>query len=91
MVGILWTSMVGGKQLRGGVAMDSPARMNVIAELVAAGKLRPVIDRSFPLERITEAFKVRRAGAQEGQCRDHGGASIMAIVATVSATRPAHS
>jgi hypothetical protein len=46
MVGILWTSMVGGKQLRGGV--DSPARMSVIAELVEAGKLRPVIDRSFP-------------------------------------------
>jgi NADPH2:quinone reductase len=57
MVGILWTSMVGGKQLRGGVAMESPARMNVIAELVLAGKLRPVIDKSFPLERIAEAFR----------------------------------
>jgi NADPH:quinone reductase-like Zn-dependent oxidoreductase len=54
--------MVGGKQLRGGVAMDSPARMNVIAELVVAGKLRPVIDRSFPLERIAEALKYVEQG-----------------------------
>ena len=66
MVGILWTSLVGGKQLRGGVAMDSPARMNVIAELVAAGKLRPVIDRSFPLERIAEAFKYVEQGHKKG-------------------------
>jgi NADPH:quinone reductase-like Zn-dependent oxidoreductase len=66
MVGILWTSMVGGKQLRGGVAMDSPARMNEIAELVAAGKLRPVIDRSFPLERIAEAFKYVEQGHKKG-------------------------
>jgi NADPH:quinone reductase-like Zn-dependent oxidoreductase len=58
--------MVGGKQLRGGVAMDSPARMNVIAELVAAGKLRPVIDRSFPLERIAEAFKYVEQGDKKG-------------------------
>ena len=66
MVGILWTSMVGGKRLRGGVAMDSPARMNVIAELVVAGKLRPVIDRTFPLERIAEAFKYVEQGHKKG-------------------------
>jgi NADPH:quinone reductase-like Zn-dependent oxidoreductase len=66
MVRILWTSIVGGKKLKGGVAMDSPARMNVIAELVVAGKLRPVIDRSFPLERIAEAFKYVEQGHKKG-------------------------
>ena len=49
MVRILWTSIAGGKKLKGGVAMEHPERMNFIAELVAAGKLKPVIDRSYPL------------------------------------------
>jgi NADPH:quinone reductase-like Zn-dependent oxidoreductase len=66
MVRILWTSIAGGKKLKGGVAMDSPARMNVIAELVVAGKLRPVIDRSYPLERIVEAFKYVERGHKKG-------------------------
>jgi NADPH:quinone reductase-like Zn-dependent oxidoreductase len=66
LVGIFWTSIAGGKKLKGGVAMDSPARMNVIAELVAGGKLRPVIDRNFPLERIAEAFNYVEQGHKKG-------------------------
>src|SRR5687768_598046 len=38
MVGILWTSIAGGQKLKGGVAMENPARMRFIADLVAAGK-----------------------------------------------------
>ncbi len=56
MARILWTSITGGKKLEGGVAMENVARMNFIGELVAAGKLKPLIDRSYPLERIAEAF-----------------------------------
>jgi NADPH:quinone reductase-like Zn-dependent oxidoreductase len=66
IAGILWTFIVGGKKLKGGVAMDSPARMSYIAELVAAGTLRPVIDRSFPLERIAEAFNYVERGHKKG-------------------------
>ena len=76
MVRILWTSIAGGKKLKGGVAMENPARMNFIAELVAAGKLKPVIDRSYPLGANRRGLQVRRARAQEGKCRDHGGASM---------------
>jgi NADPH:quinone reductase-like Zn-dependent oxidoreductase len=66
IVGILWTSIAGGKKLKGGVAMENPTRMNFIAELVAAGKLKPVVDRIFPLERIADAFKHVEAGHKKG-------------------------
>src|SRR5882672_3780159 len=45
MVRILWTSITGGKKMRGGVAINNLERMNFIAELAAAGTLTPVIDR----------------------------------------------
>jgi NADPH2:quinone reductase len=66
MVGILWTSIAGGQKLKGGVAMENPASMSFIADLVAAGKLKPVVDRSFPLERIAEAFKYVERGHKKG-------------------------
>jgi NADPH:quinone reductase-like Zn-dependent oxidoreductase len=66
MVRILWTAINGGKKLKGGVAMDSLERMNVIAELAAAGELKPVIDRSYPLERIAEAFTYVEQGHKKG-------------------------
>jgi len=66
MAGILWTAVAGGRKLKGGVAMENPARMNFIAGLVAAGILKPVVDRSFPLERIADAFKYVEAGHKKG-------------------------
>jgi NADPH:quinone reductase-like Zn-dependent oxidoreductase len=53
---ILWTFLTGGKKLKDGVAMSNLERMNYIAELAASGTLKPVIDRSYPLEQIAEAF-----------------------------------
>ena len=53
----LWTSITGEKKMRGGVAINNVERMTFIAELAAAGKLKPVIDRGYPLEQIGEAFK----------------------------------
>ena len=66
IVRILWTSIAGGKKLKGGVAMENPERMNFIAELAAAGKLKPVIDRHYPLEQIAEAFKYVERGHKKG-------------------------
>jgi len=66
VVRVLWTSIASRKKIKGGVAISNLKRMSFIAELVAAGKLRPVIDRSYPLERIAEAFKHVEQGHKKG-------------------------
>jgi NADPH:quinone reductase-like Zn-dependent oxidoreductase len=66
IVRILWTAIAGDKKVKGGVATEHPERMRFIAELAAAGTLKPVIDRQFPLERIAEAFKYVEQGHKKG-------------------------
>ena len=66
MLRTLWPSIRGGKRMRGGVAINNLERMTFIAELAAAGKLKPVIDRSYPLEQIAEAFKYVEQGHKKG-------------------------
>jgi D-arabinose 1-dehydrogenase-like Zn-dependent alcohol dehydrogenase len=66
LVRALWTSITGHKKIKGGVAMENLERMNFIVELATAAKLKAVIDRSYPLERIEEAFKCVEQGHKKG-------------------------
>jgi len=66
VVRALWTSITGGKKIKGGVAIGNMANMGLITALAEAGTLRPVIDRSYPLERIAEAFKYVEQGHKKG-------------------------
>ena len=61
-----WTSMRRGRKLKGGVAIENRDRMNVIMELAQAGTLEPIVDRSYPLEQIAEAFTYVEQGHKRG-------------------------
>jgi NADPH:quinone reductase-like Zn-dependent oxidoreductase len=55
-----------GKKVICGMASADAAMLQFLSELVDAGHYRPVIDRSFPLERIAEAHAYCDTGRKKG-------------------------
>jgi NADPH:quinone reductase-like Zn-dependent oxidoreductase len=63
---MLWTSVIGDKKVVCALVTERQEDLVSIKTLVEAGKLRSIVDRSFPLEEAAQAHRYAESGAKKG-------------------------
>jgi NADPH:quinone reductase-like Zn-dependent oxidoreductase len=62
-----WISMTGSKKMGALSAKANPKDLAFVKELLEAGKVKPVIDRRYPLSEVPEALRYLGEGHARGK------------------------
>ena len=66
MARALWASRKGGQRVIFGASNKKTEELGLLRELIEAGQIRSVIDRSYPFEQIPEAHRYVDTGQKRG-------------------------
>jgi len=61
-----WASITSSKTLIGGTAVPKAENLNFLKKLVETGNIKPVVDRTYPIEKIIEAHRYVDKGHKKG-------------------------
>ena len=63
---MMWTSLVGSKKVMCVLSPQKPEELHAVSKMIEEGKLKSIIDETFPLDKAAEAHKYVEQGNKKG-------------------------